>query len=200
MAERLLGNKKQGLAFIVSAPAGTGKTTLVQKLADEFACVTPSISFTTRRPRQGEIDGKHYHFISQAEFEAKIQAGEFLEYVELFGCYYGTSRRWVDARLAEGKHVVLVIDTQGALLLRKKYPAVAIFLQPPSLSELRRRLQGRGTESQAKIEERLRTAEQELQAAKYYDYQVVNDDLEIAYQVLKSIFIAEEHRVLPDNL
>lgn len=199
MALQLLGNKKRGLVFIVSAPAGTGKTTLVERLTSEFPCVIASISCTTREPRLGEVEGQHYHFIGEQEFEEKIQQGEFLEYVRLYGYYYGTSRQWVEERLAAGKHVVLVIDTQGALLLRKVYPAIAIFVRPPSLNELERRLLSRGTEPLKKIVERLKIAELELETVKYYDYEIINDDLEIAYQVLKSIFIAEEHRVLSDN-
>jgi guanylate kinase len=200
MSRQLLGNNKRGLAFIVSAPAGTGKTTLVSRLTDEFSCVIASISTTTRQPRAGEIEGLHYHFISKSEFESKIAQGEFLEYVRLYGNYYGTSRRWVEEQLSAGKHVILVIDTQGAKLLRKIFPAVAIFLMPPSLAELARRLQGRGTESQAMLAERLALAEEELKALVHYDYKIVNDDLDVAYQVLKSIIIAEEHRVLTANL
>lgn len=198
MGLKLLGNTKRGLAFIVSAPAGTGKTTLVQKLAEEFPCVVANISYTTREPRGDEIDGRDYHFLDVAEFEKKIANEEFLEYVRLYGNYYGTSRKWIEAQLEEGKHVVLVIDTQGAAQLRKKFPAVAIFMRPPSVIELKRRLQGRGTESLERIAERLELAEEELRAVKYYDYLIINDDLEVAYQVFRSIFIAEEHRVLSD--
>lgn len=195
MALKLLGNRKRGLAFIVSAPAGTGKTTLVEKLAEEFPSVIMNISYTTRSPRLGEIKGVHYHFISEDQFKKMVSAEEFLEHVCLYGEYYGTSRKWIEERLNAGKHVVLVIDTQGAIFLRDKYPAISIFVKPPSLEELKRRLNGRGTETQQKIEERLKIAQQEIEALKYYDYEIVNDDLEVAYQVLKSIFIAEEHRV-----
>lgn len=198
MVLKPLGNTKRGLAFVVSAPAGTGKTTLVQMLANEFPCVVPNISYTTRQPRGTEVDGRDYHFLTVPEFEAKIAAGDFLEYVNLYGNYYGTSRKWIEAQLDLGKHVVLVIDTQGAAILRKKFPAVAIFVRPPSVLELKRRLQGRGTESLERIEERLELAEEELKAVKYYDYLIINDDLEVAYQVFRSIFIAEEHRVLSD--
>lgn len=195
MALKLLGNRKRGLAFIVSAPAGTGKTTLVEKLAEEFPSVLLNVSYTTRLPRTGEIDGVHYHFISKTQFKERIAAEEFLENVCLYGEYYGTSRKWIEERLNAGKHVVLVIDTQGAIFLRDKYPAISIFVKPPSLEELERRLSGRGTETQQKIEERLAIAQQEIEALKYYDYEIVNDNLEVAYQVLRSILIAEEHRV-----
>lgn len=195
MVLKLLGNRKRGLAFIVSAPAGTGKTTLVDKLVEEFPNVVANISFTTRPPRVGEIEGVHYRFIDKDQFKEKIAAGEFLEHVCLYDEYYGTSRKWIEERLNLGKHVVLVIDTQGAMFLRDKYPAISIFVKPPSLEELQRRLEGRQTETQQKIEERLQIAQHEIEALKYYDYEIVNDDLEIAYQVLRSIFIAEEHRV-----
>lgn len=195
MTLKLLGNRKRGLPFIVSAPAGTGKTTLVEKLSEEFPNVIANISYTTRQQRAGEIDGVHYHFINKDVFKEKIAAGDFLEHVCLYDEYYGTSRKWIEEHLNAGKHVILVIDTQGAMFLRDKYPAISIFVKPPSLEELKRRLKGRRTETQQKIEERLKIAQQEIEALKYYDYEIVNDDLEVAYQVLRSIVIAEEHRV-----
>lgn len=190
----LLGDEKEGRVFIISAPAGTGKTTLVEKLVKEFPSVTASISFTTREPREGEIPGVHYHFIAGPEFEEKIAAGDFLEYVKLYGTYYGTSRQWVKEQQKKGKHVVLVIDTQGALKLKGALPAVLIFIRPPSLDILRNRLVRRQTETPGMIEQRVDWAQRELEAAQQYDYQIINDDLETAYQVLKSIFIAECHR------
>jgi guanylate kinase len=137
----------------------------------------------------------HYHFVSRQEFEVKIAQDDLLEYVCLYGDYYGTSRSWVESRLKKGKHVILVIDTQGAAQLKSKLKALFIFVKPPSLQELRRRLNHRGTECGEAIEKRLAWAEREIDAAKNYDYMIVNDDLETAYQVLKSIVIAEEHRV-----
>lgn len=195
MNQQLVGNKARGKIFILSAPAGTGKTTLVQKLVKEFPKVIASISYTTRMPRPGEVNGQDYFFISEMEFKRKLQANEFLEHVQLFGCSYGTSRTWVESHLSEGHHVILVIDTQGAIQLRNSIRSVAIFLSPPSLAELRRRLSTRGTETSHKIEERLAIAESELQAVKFYDYQIVNDDLKVAYDILRSIIIAEDHRV-----
>jgi guanylate kinase len=191
----LLGNRGVGLIFVVSAPAGTGKTTLVQRLMQEFPSIIASISYTTRQPREGEIPGVHYHFISDAEFETKIVAGDFLEYVKLYGTYYGTSREWVRGQQYQGKHVVLVIDTQGALQLKGQFPAIFIFVRPPSLESLRERLNQRQTESAEMIEKRLAWAQTELQVAQKYDYEIINDDLEIAYQILRSIFIAECHRI-----
>lgn len=193
---KLLGNAERGLLFVLSAPAGTGKTTLVNMLAEEFPCVVPSLSFTTRHPRSGEKHGEHYHFISVEEFDQKVVENEFLEYVQLYGHFYGTSKKWVEEQLSIGKHVVLVIDTQGALQLMGKVPLCSIFLMPPSPDELRRRLKGRKTESESIIEERLEWANQELERCRYYDYCIINDDLNTAYQVLKSILIAEEHKVI----
>lgn len=194
MTQRLLGNVTRGLLYILSAPAGTGKTTLMQMLASEFSCVVPSISYTTRLPRKGEIDGVHYHFIPTQEFLQKIDEGDFLEYVQLYGDYYGTSRRAVIEQQLKGNHVILVIDTQGAALLKGKLSAISIFVAPPSIEELERRLKDRKTDSPERIEKRLAWAKNEMGAMKNYDYIIVNDDLKIAYQTLRSILIAEEHR------
>lgn len=195
MTESLLGAINEGLIFIVSAPAGTGKTTLIRKLTEEFPSIIASVSFTTRKPREGEVSGVDYHFISKAEFEAKITTSDFLEYVKLYDDYYGTSQLWIKDQQQKGKHVVLVIDMQGALLLKGKIEATSIFIRPPSLEVLRQRLRLRQTESIEVIEKRLDWAQKELDASLKYDYQLINDDLEVAYQVLKSIFIAESHRV-----
>lgn len=196
MSNQLLGNQPQGLIFVISAPAGTGKTTLVQMLTREFHSVVRSVSCTTRAPRPGEHNGKDYFFLAKEAFEAKIKHGDFLEHAEVFGEYYGTSGEFVKAQQAKGKHVVLVIDTQGALQLKKKLKeAIFIFISPPSLKELEKRLHNRKTETPQLIEERLAWAARELELVHHYDYSVINDHLETAYTVLKSIFIAEEHKV-----
>src|ERR1700722_9335929 len=114
---KLLGNRKKGMAFVLSAPAGTGKSTLVERLAEEFPCVIKNVSFTTREPRKGEVDGVDYHFIDKKDFEKKIARNELTEYVKLFGHYYGTSKKWIKDQLKKGKYVFLVIDTQGAMKL-----------------------------------------------------------------------------------
>jgi len=191
---KLLGNNSKGILFVVSAPAGTGKTTLVQMLVNEFPCVVESISYTTRDPRPQEINGVHYHFVKPEEFKTMVKAGKFLEYVGLYGNFYGTSRDKVIEELDQGKHVVLVIDTQGGLQLKSKMDACFIFIKPPSFEELKKRLVNRQTEPLAVVEKRLQWAEKEYEDSKYYDYHIINDDLNIAYQVLKSIIIAEEHR------
>lgn len=196
---QLLGDRKEGLAFILSAPAGTGKTTLVQRLLKEFPSIVASISYTTRQPRKDEIQGVHYHFIDESEFKKKIATDEFLEYVKLYGIYYGTSRQWIRDQQKKGKHIVLVIDTQGALQLKGHFQAPLIFIRPPSLEILRSRLIQRRTETPQMIQQRLDWAQKELDAAKEYDYEIINDDLEIAYQVFKSIFIAECHKRVATN-
>jgi guanylate kinase len=195
MSSKVLGNCKVGLTFVVSAPAGTGKTTLVSMLINEFPCVQASISCTTRPKREGEIDGVHYIFLSEEEFSKKIDQGEFLEHVTLFGWRYGTSRTVVQQMKNSGKHVVLVIDTQGALQLMGKEAATFIFLLPPNFETLALRLTERGTESQESLVSRLGEAEREISLAGAYNYVIVNDDLQVAYQALRSILIAEEHRV-----
>ncbi len=191
---RLLGNISQGLLFVVSAPAGTGKTTLAHMLCEEFSSVVESISCTTRPPRPGEVEGKHYFFQSQETFEEGIREGKFLEYADVFGNLYGTAKESVLQQQKAGKHVVLVIDTQGAMQLKGKVPAVFIFISPPSLQELKERLIKRRTESAETIEKRLSWAQKEMELKREYDYHIVNDNLGIAYQALRSILIAEEHK------
>jgi guanylate kinase len=199
MSKKLLGNKKSGLLFVISAPAGTGKTTLVEMILEEFpTAIAKSCSCTTRVPRPKEIQKKHYDFLSLEEFQKKMKADEFLEFAQVFGDYYGTLKEEVVGFQKEGKHVILVIDTQGALEIKEKnIPAVFIFISPPSMEELRRRLFKRQTENEEKIEERLEWAKREMSVADQYDYHIVNDHLEITYQILRSIFISEEHKRRP---
>ena len=195
MSEKLLGNLKKGLCIVISAPAGTGKTTLARMLMSEFSCIVESISCTTRSMRPGEIADKDYHFLSIAQFEKKKEEGTFLEWAQVFGHFYGTLKEDVESAKAKGKHVLLVIDTQGALELKKrKYPALFIFIRPPSLGELRARLFNRKADLQESIEERLKRAEHELAQAGEYDFIVTNDNLHHAYDILRSILIAEEHK------
>lgn len=192
---KLIGNLKEGLVFVVSAPAGTGKTTLTSMLYEEFkGIVVPSVSCTTRARRPGEVDGVHYHFLSKEEFEAHIAQGQFLEHTELFGSYYGTLKTAITGPQKQGQHVIMVIDTQGAMAVKKKVEATFIFLAPPSPQALKERLIKRNTESESFVKQRLERALFELSFAKEYDYIIVNDDLKVAYQAIKSILVAEEHR------
>jgi len=191
---KLLGNRKLGLAFVISCPSAAGKTTLVNMLSKEFDCIERSISYTTRAPRSNEKEGLDYHFISKAEFEEKIKNGDFLEYAKVFDHYYGTSKEGVEAQKKKGKHVILVIDTQGAIQLMDFYTAAFIFISPPSIEELPKRMLSRKSETQDAVEHRLSWAKKEMELASHYDYKIVNEDLEIAYQVLRAIIIAEEHK------
>ena len=195
----LVSPLKKGLCFIISAPAGTGKTTLVNLLIKEAPSLVVNVSYTTRSPRAGEIDGQHYHFISEAEFKNKIEQADFLEYAQLYGSYYGSSRKWVTEQQAAGKHVILVIDTQGAIALKGVLEAIYIFISPPSLDVLRMRLSNRKTETPEMLEKRLVWARQEMQARAYYNYEIINDDLSTAYQVLRSIVVAESHRIRKED-
>jgi guanylate kinase len=196
MTQKLLGNVAKGFVFVLSAPAGTGKTTLVRMLSQEFPCIYESISCTTRPLRPGEVDGKDYYFLSKKEFNDKVAKGDFLEYAEVFGYHYGTSQEHVLKQQKTGKHVFLIIDTQGAMLLKKEhFSAIYIFISPPSLEELKERLVKRKTESMEAIQKRLSWAKAEIEKMAEYDYHIVNDNLNQAYAVLRSIVIAEEHRI-----
>jgi guanylate kinase len=190
----VLGNLPRGLVFIVSAPAGTGKTTLVDMLCEDLPEVRRSVSCTTRLPREGEVDGQAYRFLTTESFSEREAAGEFLECAQVFGHLYGTLCSDVDAILDTGRHVVLVIDTQGAAQIRKKINAITIFLLPPSLDALKERLESRGSDTAESMAVRLAWARHEMELAHDYDYTVCNDRIETAYAVLKSIVIAEEHR------
>lgn len=186
---------KRGKTFIISAPAGTGKTTLVQKLTSDCKHIVKNVSYTTRKPRDDEQNGVDYHFISFQEFERKIKKGHFLEYAEVFGHFYGTCTESIERILDQGKDVVLVIDTQGALAIKSLHKGVYIFLSPPNIEELTQRLKKRKTESDESLRKRLSWAHHEMEQVVHYDYHIINHDLEEAYLALKSIFIAEKLRV-----
>lgn len=199
MSRKPLKNLEKGRVFVVSAPSGTGKTTLVKMLCDEFDAVVRSISCTTRKMRPGDVEGVDYYFISKEEFDEKEKTGEFLESATVYEDFYGTLKQTVTALQDKGKHVVLVIDTQGGEQVRKKINATLIFIAPPSLNELKRRLKDRNTDSVQSIDERLSWARKEIEKGKTYDYFIVNDDLNEAYEVLKSIIITEKHHHRRNN-
>lgn len=196
MTHKVLGNLKKGKLFVLSAPAGTGKTTLARMASSEFACVVESVSYTTRSPRGAEIEGRDYFFISKDTFLTLIEKEEFLEHAEVFGNFYATSKKFVENHINQGHHVLLVIDVQGAMKLKKmNLDAVFVFIKPPSLLALKQRLMTRNADSQESIELRLSQAEKELEFEKHYDYQIINDNLSSAFEVLKAILIAEEHKI-----
>ena len=177
----------KGKLFILSAPAGTGKTSLMARLVQELPDTVQSLSYTTRSPRKGEVEGAHYRFVSKKTFEEMIGRGEFLEHVLLFGHYYGTSKKAIEERLSQGKNIILVIDTQGAMELKDKVEATYIFVSPPSMQALKERLLKRSTECDDKIGERLKVAKEELKKKDAYDFEVINDNFEEALLQLKQI-------------
>ncbi len=185
-----------GKMFILSAPSGTGKTTLLKKLMAGVPNLAFSVSHTTRLPRSGEKDGVDYHFVDGCRFEEMREQGAFLEWAEVHGNFYGTSRQAVLAQLSMGIDVVLDIDVQGAAIICActTIPAVSLFITPPSLRELERRLRGRGTDGEETILLRLHNAMVEMRAWATYDYLVVNDDLERAVDTVRAIVIAERSR------
>ena len=182
----------QGNLFIVSAPSGAGKTSLLKALLERDGSLKLSVSHTTRAPRTGEEDGVHYHFVSVDEFMRLAGEGAFLEQAQVFDNYYGTSQAAVQSLLDEGHDVVLEIDWQGARQVRKAFPeAVSIFIMPPSVEALRQRLGNRGQDDEAVIERRMRDARSELSHYAEYDYLVVNDDFDLALDELRCIVRAE---------
>ena len=186
---------KKGLLFVVSGPSGTGKTTLCRAMTLIFPGLHYSISYTTRPPRPGDENGRDYHFVSADEFQEMIDRNDFAEWAEIYGYKYGTSQPLLEKIRMEGRAVILDIDGNGARQLKNKDVAgTFIFLLPPSLAELRRRLSLRGTEGRAAMEERLKKAQEETIAARWYDYLIVNDDLEKAQERLKAIILAEHQR------
>lgn len=183
-----------GTLFVISAPSGAGKTSLVARMLQLDGRLGVSVSHTTRPIRPGEQDGKNYHFVSREDFGEMILRDEFLEHAAVFGNYYGTSQRWVEAALARGRDVILEIDWQGAAQVRRLMPdCVGVFIVPPSPDVLRQRLEGRGTDAPDVIERRLREASAECAHALAFDYLVVNDDFEAALADLLSI--ARAHRL-----
>ena len=186
---------KRGKLFVISGPSGAGKSTVVSRAMQERQDVCFSTSVTTRSPRPGEVDGRDYFFIDRARFDEMVAHDELLEHAEYVSNCYGTPRAYVEQRLAEGLNVLLDIEIQGARQVRDKVPeAVKIFVVPPTLEELRRRLEGRGTESAEAIEGRLARARQEYGEATFYDYIIVNDKIDVAAQELAAIITAEHCR------
>ncbi len=184
-------HQAQGTLYIISAPSGAGKTSLVKAILEQDAKVRVSVSHTTRAPRDGEVDGVAYNFVSLAEFDQVIDAGQFLEYAEVFTNKYGTSKLWVEEQLAAGIDVILEIDWQGAQQVREKMPnALSIFILPPSRAELERRLTGRGTDSAEIIAGRMSQAESEMSHFGEFDYLVINDQFDDALNQLQAIFTA----------
>lgn len=185
-----------GNLYIVAAPSGAGKTTLVSMLLEKEASVRLSVSFTTRQPRTGEQHGSQYNFVSVDEFKAMIAAGDFLEWAEVHGNYYGTSKAWITGQISSGNDVLLEIDWQGAQQVRSVFSgAIGIFILPPSLDELAWRLEGRGTDSPEVIAGRLAAAKAEMRHVEEFDYVIINDDLSTALDDMLAVVRASRLRV-----
>ena len=196
-----LSRPSRPLMIVVSAPSGCGKSTLCDRLVDEFPKIISSVSCTTRAPRGEEKDGEHYFFLAKKEFKERIKHGEFLEWAKVHGNYYGTLEDTVLYAMEEGNHVLLDIDVQGAKQLREslvrldpRHPIrrgfTDIFISPPSMEELEKRLRGRGTDEEKVILKRLENAAGEMESAKEYSFQIINDDLEKAYHELKTVILS----------
>ena len=189
--------QQEGLLIVVSGPSGAGKGTICKRLLEENPSLGYSISATTRAPRTGEVNGVNYWFLSKEEFQEMIAQDGLLEWAEVYGNYYGPPAQKVRESLAQGKNIVLEIDTQGAALVREKFPdGVYIYILPPSLEELKRRIIGRGTDSAESIERRLSCAREEMGCvSEQYNYLVLNDEVELAVDRIEAIIEAEKYQV-----
>jgi len=190
-------DRKGGL-FIISAPSGSGKSTVIQQVMKKVENLSFSISYTTRELRTGEIHGRDYFFVSEKKFEEMVEAGEFLEYARVFEKFrYGTNRKQVESLLDQGHDVIMDIDVQGALQLmeRREIPLTSIFVVPPDAEELKRRLKNRNREENTEIQRRLKTAGEEIQAVKLFEYIVVNDDLDTAVSDVTGIILSQRLKV-----
>ena len=189
--------KPQGVLLVLSGPSGAGKGTICEQLRNKRKNLAYSVSATTRAPRKGEVDGRDYFFVTVEKFKEMIANNELLEYAEIYGNYYGTPRSYVMSILDEGRDVVLEIDPQGALQVKESFPdAVFVFVVPPSLDELSKRIYKRGTDSEEVIKRRLSAATSELAYASKYDYIVVNDEVEKATNKVSNILDAERNRAV----
>jgi guanylate kinase len=187
--------QKRGSLFVISAPSGAGKTTLCQKLREVVPDVKFSVSYTTRKPRAGEVDGVHYSFVDEDEFRAMIAEGEFVEWAQVHGNFYGTSKRRIEDMVNEGFDVILDIDVQGGRQIKEHFPdSILIFVLPPSMDELKKRLTGRMSDAEDVIKKRLKNAIDEIREYKNYDYVIINDVFDDALEDMVAIIIAERVR------
>lgn len=188
---------RQGMLIIVSGPSGTGKGTLCERLIQQDGELSFSVSATTRAPREGEVDGVHYHFLTEEAFDQLLAADAFLEYATVHDHRYGTLRAQVEEAIAQGQDILLDVDSQGAMnVMSKLEDTVSVFILPPSFRALRQRLHTRNTDDDQEIEKRLRNARAEIKQCKHYNYALINDDLDIAFSRLQAILMAERHRTV----
>lgn len=189
----------KGLLIIVSGPSGAGKGTICKELIDRDGSILVSVSATTRQPRNGEVDGVSYHFLTRERFKQMILEDGFLEHACVYDNYYGTPKDFVVEQITQGKNVLLEIDIQGALQVKKKYPeGIFVFILPPSMKTLKSRIEGRGSETPESLKKRLSCAYSEIELIKNYDYFIVNDTVDHATDVLQAIITAEKCRVDAD--
>ena len=189
-----MSEMRKGMLLVISGPSGTGKGTLIKSLMEQDPTLVFSVSATTRAPRPGEIDGVHYHFVTNEQYDELVAQDAFVEHATVHANRYGTLRSEVYGRLEKGENVVLDIDVQGALnVIANEKEKVSIFILPPSMKVLRERLTGRGTETQEAIERRLHNAVWELSQKDKYEYKVINDDLDACVRTLQAIIEAEKH-------
>lgn len=187
--------ERPGVLLVLSAPSGTGKSTLIQRLTAEFPHFAFSVSYTTRAPRSGEIDGREYHFVTHERFHNLAAQNHFAEWAEVHGNCYGTPRQATLDTLAAGRHLLFDIDVQGASQLKANLEqGTFVFLLPPSRAALEQRLQKRGSDDETTIRKRLENARQEITAATEFDHWIVNDDLERAYDALRAVYLAQTTR------
>ena len=187
--------QREGVLFVISAPSGAGKTTLCKEIIDIFPGLRHSVSYTTRTPRPGEVHGRDYFFVGKDEFSRMVAAGEFAEWAEVHGNLYGTSLSTLKQCRSQGIDLILDIDCQGAQQLKGRFDGgVYIFILPPSIAELRRRLDGRSSDSEEVIETRINNAAAEIKEARWYDYIIINDQFEAAFEELSSIVVAHSRK------
>jgi len=191
-----------GVVLVLSGPSGAGKSSLINKISDEIGDYYFSISTTTRPIREGEEEGIHYYFVSEDEFKEDIEKDNFLEYATVHGNYYGTSLKPVRKALIEGKLVIFDIDVQGNTAVNNRLGDIttSVFITPPSLSQLKQRLENRGTDDQEVINNRIKMAKKEIQRTSEYDYLVINDDIDIAANVLKQIALTSRLKIPQDRI
>ncbi len=186
--------KKQGTVFIISAPSGAGKTTLCNLVCDRFKSIVYSVSYTTRKPRPGELDGKDYHFVSADVFKKMIKEDGFAEWAEVYGNFYGTSLELINKSLTSGKDILFDIDVQGTIQLLEKYPdSITVFIMPPSIDKLKERLESRGADDSQTILRRIESADNEIKKKNIYKHIIINDILDDAVKDLMEI-IEKHHR------
>lgn len=192
----MIKSKRQGILIIISAPSGAGKGSVIEEMKKQNENLWVSISATTRKPRSNDQEGITYYFLSKEEFEEKIKENYFLEFTNYAGNYYGTPKKQIQEHLDKGKDVILEIEIEGAMNVKKIVPeALCVFIMPPSLKELKRRLESRGTDSKEKILERFKISYKEINEVTKYNYVVINDEIEVAADKVLSIIKAEKCRV-----